>query len=76
MLMHMDYSANIVEMLGKSRVARMEVHLAAIRDCVALAPDRASWVKHLPISLSGYDPVTAQANLLTAFARAARIGSS
>jgi hypothetical protein len=60
----MEYSANIVEMLGTSRVTALEERLAAIRACVASAPDRTSWVKHLPIPLGGSDPLVAHDELV------------
>lgn len=60
----MEYTANIVDMLGQSRMAGMQESLAAIRACVASAPERASWVKHLPIPLKGCDSVGADDELL------------
>ncbi len=65
----MTYSSAIVEMLGKSRVAHIEERLAAIRACVDSAPDRTSWVKHLPIPLEGSDPEMAHDELVARLRR-------
>src|SRR5947209_4761504 len=63
-LVYMEYSPKIPEMLGTSRFTRIEQRLAAIGACVASVPDRTSWVKHLPIPLGGSDPVVAHDELV------------
>jgi hypothetical protein len=60
----MEYSATVVQMLGRSRVVRIEESLAAIRTCMASVPDRTSWVKHLPIALTASDPILAHNELV------------
>ena len=60
----MELSSNIVDMLGSSRVALMQERLNAIRAYVAAAPDRTSWVKHLPILLDGSDQLSAHEELV------------
>ncbi len=43
---------------------RLRENLAAVRVCVASAPDRTSWVKHLPIPLRSSDRVAAHDELV------------
>jgi len=63
-LVYMSYCQDIVEMLGTSRVEHIEEGLAQIRSCVASAPDRTSWVKHLPIPLKASNPAAANDELV------------
>ena len=60
----MDYSADIIEMLGEPRVKQLMENLAALRACVASAPDRTCWVKHLPIPLKKSDAGAAHDELV------------
>jgi hypothetical protein len=60
----MAFSPEIVELLGTSRVAHLEEGLTRIRACVALVPDRATWVKHLPIPLAATTPTGANDELV------------
>ncbi len=63
-LIYMEYSTDIIEMLGAPRVMRLQENLAALRLCLTSAPDRASWVKHLPIPLRSSDRVAADDELV------------
>ncbi len=62
--MNMEFSADIVEMLGTARVEAVEKRLTAIRACVASAPDHTCWVKHVPIALRASDRDSAERELI------------
>ena len=59
----MEYAESVVELLGASRVSKIDERLAAIRSFVACVPAQSSWIKHLPIPLSSTDPARAHEEL-------------
>jgi len=61
----MDFSVQIVAMLGEQRVTDLTLRLDRMEAHIARAPDRASWIRHLKIPLAGGDAVSAQNNLIS-----------
>jgi len=62
--METEFSPDIIKMLSRARFDLIVERLTAIRECVASAPNRTSWVRHIPISLTSSDPIAAEDELI------------